>query len=200
MNLEKPQTCNKRRSALPTAWPSWRIESPSSEATKRRISGCFNRLRRSPVSSALVISSPHTAGTTSVCPSVPPGPRPRIRSLHPGSTRQAPPTHAPQRRSKSPSLNYHFADAHGVGLYALAQRAHALDNLLVRQLSIRVSNRHQHCRRNAVSCNRDPFATHLVQLKLRISYSLPLAVRPAPCGATKPKLKTRHRPRSATGH
>jgi very-short-patch-repair endonuclease len=34
-----------------------------------------------------------------------------------------------------------------------------------------------------------PFATHLVQLKLRISYSLPLLVRPAPCGATKPKLK-----------
>src|SRR5208337_4246795 len=44
-----------------------------------------------------------------------------------------------------------------------------------------------------------PFANHLVRPKLRISYSLPLPVRPAPCGATKQKLKTPHRPRGATG-
>jgi len=31
-----------------------------------------------------------------------------------------------------------------------------------------------------------PFANHLVRLRLRVSYSLPLPVRPAPCGTTKP--------------
>jgi hypothetical protein len=44
-----------------------------------------------------------------------------------------------------------------------------------------------------------PFANHFVRLKLRIRYSLPLPLRPAPCGATQPQLKTPHRPRCATG-
>jgi len=44
-----------------------------------------------------------------------------------------------------------------------------------------------------------PFATALVQLSLSISSSLPLPVRPAPGGATQPKLNTRPPPRGATG-
>jgi len=44
-----------------------------------------------------------------------------------------------------------------------------------------------------------PFPNHLVRLKLRIRYSPPVPVRPAPCGATQPQLKTPHRPRCATG-
>jgi len=44
-----------------------------------------------------------------------------------------------------------------------------------------------------------PLANHFVRLKLRIRYSLSLPLRPAPFGATKPKLKTLHRPRCASG-
>src|SRR5271166_4118453 len=65
----------------------------------------------------------------------------------------------PQRLySKSSPLLNHFANAHGVRLYALAQGPHPLDDLLMGWLRLRFSDRHQLGRRNAMPGNRDAFA------------------------------------------